>query len=344
MNRKFSSLIILALMLLPSFLYSQNKTGTAGMTFLKLDVSARANAMGGAFIGLSDDASTLFYNPAGLTNLKTQDFILTHNTYLADIQFTYMGYVYPLNEYSAFGVQASYLTTGDMDETGFIENQYFGVNSGRTFSCYDMMIGASYATKLTEKFFVGGTLKFVSEGLANEQEWTIAGDVATYYDTKWKSLIFGMSIRNFGGNLEYLKEETPLPMTFIFGVGFTPIDDGVNKLHVLVEAGHPSDNGEFMILGLEYGFSDMFFLRLGRRLDGTENWFTTSEINQYADFDPSVGTGETIDKPEDEINWAGSTVGLGFKYDEMGIKVDYAFESYGYLGTTHMITLGYSLK
>ena len=52
------------------FALAQDKAGTAGMTFLKMDVTARANSLGGSFIGLSDDASCLYYNPAGMMNLK----------------------------------------------------------------------------------------------------------------------------------------------------------------------------------------------------------------------------------------------------------------------------------
>ena len=66
------------------------------MPFLKMDVTARAFAMGGAFIGLSDDASTLYYNPAGLMNLKAMEVVASHNMYLADIQYSYLGVTYPM--------------------------------------------------------------------------------------------------------------------------------------------------------------------------------------------------------------------------------------------------------
>ena len=48
--------------------YAQ-KIAQATMGFLNIDVGARASAMGGAFVTMSNDASDVFYNPAGLGNI-----------------------------------------------------------------------------------------------------------------------------------------------------------------------------------------------------------------------------------------------------------------------------------
>jgi hypothetical protein len=55
------------LLLLPGLLYGQAKVGTAGAQFLELGVSARAVAMGEAFVAVANDATAVYYNPAGLT-------------------------------------------------------------------------------------------------------------------------------------------------------------------------------------------------------------------------------------------------------------------------------------
>src|SRR5690242_1669090 len=43
-------------------------------------VGARQGGMGGAFIGLSDDIESVYYNPAGLGNLKTAGFTTMYQT------------------------------------------------------------------------------------------------------------------------------------------------------------------------------------------------------------------------------------------------------------------------
>ncbi len=334
--KRLTVLIILAGLM---SVFAQDKAGTAGMTFLKLDVTARGTALGGAFIGLSDDASTLYYNPAGLVNLNNIEMIASHNFYAADIQYSFAGAVYPLPAMNAAaGLQFGYLTTGEMDET----TPSHPTGTGRTFSASDMFIGASYAQRLTTKFSVGGTLKFIVESLAGETVYVGSGDIGTYYDTEWQSLIFGMSIRNFGTNYSYIREDTPLPMLFVFGASWTPVDDGVNKLVTLFEAAHPSDNAEYITLGLEYSYNDMFFARFGRRIDNDEYWLLKSS---NVDFPDSANPEDPeLKYTESGINMMGTGLGLGFKMNDLGIKLDYAWKHMGYLGMTHMITFGYELR
>ena len=55
--------------------------GTAGAQFLKIPVGARESAMAGAVIANTSDATSLFWNPAGITGVKTNDLGFSH-TYL----------------------------------------------------------------------------------------------------------------------------------------------------------------------------------------------------------------------------------------------------------------------
>ncbi|MDD3043981.1 MAG: PorV/PorQ family protein [Candidatus Delongbacteria bacterium] len=331
--------LLLAMILLPIDSFAQDKAGTAGMTFLKMDVSARATALAGSFIGLSDDASCLYYNPSGMMNLKNMEFAASYNMYAADVQYTYMAGTYPLPMLNASaGVQVAYLTTGDMDETTPLNPE----GTGRTFGASDLMIGLSYAQMLTPKFYVGGTLKMINENLADESVFVLAGDVGTYYNTGWRSLIFGMSIRHFGSNFTYLDEDSPLPMLFVFGVSYTAMDDGVNKIVTLAEAAHPSDNSEYVTLGCEYSYNDMFFARIGRKIDNDEYWIMKDDS---VDFPENADPADPELNYEDSgINWMGTSLGLGFKMNNLGMKVDYSWKHMGYLSSTHMITLGYTIR
>jgi len=51
--------------------------------FMSIDVSARAQAMGGAFSSLSDDVYATFYNPAGLVQVQSMQIGFTHFFYIA---------------------------------------------------------------------------------------------------------------------------------------------------------------------------------------------------------------------------------------------------------------------
>lgn len=334
------TVLVLLVIVLQMVAFGQNKTGTAGVTSLKFDPSARANALGGAYIALAEGADALAYNPAGMIQNKGIDVVASYMNYIDGISYTYLGGVKSLSVANAIGAQLYYMSTGDMDET----TPTNPTGTGRTFQSYDLVLGLSYAQMLRPNFYVGGTLKYIQEQLAPELEdgkgsyieTAIAGDVGTYYNTGWKSLIFGMSIRNFGNNMKFIKEETPLPMTFVFGVGFTPLNDDVNRVNLLIEAGHPSDNGEYVVLGAEYIYkmgNNSFSLRAGRKIDGTENALFKDEMNKNI---------ENSDYSKGGFNLNGTACGLGMKFGSF--KMDYSFEHYGYLGFINMVSLGYELK
>ena len=60
--------------------FAQNPNlGTSGAQFLQLPVGARAEAMSGAIIGLTDDASAVFWNPAGIVKVNN---VQAHFSYM----------------------------------------------------------------------------------------------------------------------------------------------------------------------------------------------------------------------------------------------------------------------
>jgi long-subunit fatty acid transport protein len=58
--------------------------GTTGANGIKLSAGARPEGMGGAFVGVADDISAIFWNPAGLSMLGSQEGSFMHTAYLAE--------------------------------------------------------------------------------------------------------------------------------------------------------------------------------------------------------------------------------------------------------------------
>jgi len=70
--------------------------------FMAIDVSARAQALGGAFTAMSDDVYASFYNPAGLVQVDGLQVGFTHTQqFLSSINYDYLGVARP---FSANGV------------------------------------------------------------------------------------------------------------------------------------------------------------------------------------------------------------------------------------------------
>jgi len=95
--------------------------GTTGAASLKVPSGARPAAMGDAFVGLADDANSLFWNPAGLALVEARQVSLMHTQYLVDTSYQFLGYAQPLALpflKGGMAVAVNTLSYGDMKLTG----------------------------------------------------------------------------------------------------------------------------------------------------------------------------------------------------------------------------------
>ncbi len=270
------------------------KVGFSGAQFLKIDVGARGFAMGSSVDPVINDASAVFWNPAGLTNSDKKNLFTSKTSWLAGINHMATSYSMPIKSYipGYFAISFVGLTTDKMKETT-IE---FQNGTGEYFSVNDISIGLAYAIKLTDKFRFGIHAKLVNEnlvqGLPNIEEGygtgsTWAVDVGTLFHTGYKTITIGMSIRNFGPEMQldgtYIdydegeevvdsSNEEPiqnsfrpygLPLTFRFGISANPFKTNTSNLLVSIVGEHPADNIERINVGAEYTLMKFFVGRAG---------------------------------------------------------------------------------
>src|SRR4030067_2937381 len=96
--------------------WGQAKVGTAGAQFLEVGISARAVAMGEAFTSIVDDASSVYYNPAGLALVPGREVMVSHVLYVADINYSFVALAFPVDKLGGtVGVAAYYMDIGQMD-------------------------------------------------------------------------------------------------------------------------------------------------------------------------------------------------------------------------------------
>jgi hypothetical protein len=229
--------------------------GTAGAAFLNIGMGTRASGMGGAFTGISDDASAIYYNPAGLTQLRMKELSLLHTRWLGDVEAQYLGLATPFGEESAFGISGTYLHTED------IERDILGEEKG-IFQDYYKNLALSYARAITRDLSIGGTLKWIHGSLAEYGATTYGLDMGFLYTTPLRGLTLGATIQNLGWGMKFIEEEDPLPLNFRFGLGYRPIEEIILGLDLRSPLGggrsHLGLGGEYRIakiLNLRAGFS-----------------------------------------------------------------------------------------
>jgi hypothetical protein len=245
------------------------KVGTFDGQFLKIGVGARAEGMGGAFVGVADDATALFWNAAGIARIESDKSELTfsHANWPAELSFDQVGYVFHLKKIpGAFGAQIRALTMNPMVETTAYQPDPT-VGDGNSFDAGYLAAGLSYARSLTDKFSAGVTMNMIHEGLAEFSQQTFAFDVGTLYDVGTAGMKIGMAISNIGSQVKFIDREARIPAIFRVGTSATLLQSQDQKLIGSFEFSHPPDNAERLNVGAEYAFRKYVFLRGGYNIN-----------------------------------------------------------------------------
>jgi len=308
------------------------KTGTTAAKFLSIGIGPRANAMGGAFTSIVDDASALYWNPAGAASLDQYEAMFTHTNLFKDldISLNYAAIVVPTDGWGNFGVSVTALDYGTMDVT----TEYYPEGTGEKFSASSYAFALSYARNITEDFTAGITIKYIRELIFNSSADGIAFDVGTIFNTPFYGIKFSSIITNYGPKLQmsgedllirydsdpsrngnnetvdgYIKTdkfELPLKLQIGLSKDFQFLED--QRLTIAVDATHANDNAEYINVGGELAlFNNLLYFRGGYKA--------------------------LFLKDSQE----GLTLGVGINYglDVITVAFDYAFQEYGFLGNTH---------
>jgi hypothetical protein len=339
MKNRLTIFFILISLILPQvfaqgFISDVSKKGTTAAPFLSIGQGARAIAMGSAFVGVVNDVSSIYWNPAGLTKTEGINVLFDHTLWLADIKYNYFAASYNLGSYGVIGFSFTGSDIGEMNVTTIDKPE----GTGETFSATQGALSLAYAIQLTENFSIGFNPKFIYESIWKMNASAFALDLGVQYVTPFDGAILAMSISNFGTSMQllgnsnlvlhdldpensgnngkipaYLETNSwALPLTFRVGVAYQPIKTEMHKITLAVDAMHPSDNYESINVGAEYAYNDFVFFRGGYKslfLDTSEESFS---------------------------------VGFGIKQLLIGnvaMKIDYAYQDFGRFSDIQKFTL-----
>lgn len=322
--------ILILILLVSEFALAQSPNlGASGAQFLQIPIGARAEAMGGAIIGLSDDASSVFWNPSGIVKVNNFQAFFSYIDWFNLFDVNAASLVYNAGDAGTFAASMLIFSTGKMEITTETEPN----GTGRYFDAGDLALGISYARYLTDRFNVGLSIKYVNQRIWNETASGIAFDIGTQYKLDFQNLTIAMSMTNFGGDMKFdgpdldltyrrndnfptsrltpgrlTTEEYPLPLNFQVGIGFDVFEADFVKMKGAIDVTHPNDNNERAHFGTEFSFFDRLFLRGGYKLN-------------YDDQSYAFGAGANL-------LWSGNA-----------IYFDYAYSIYDILPSVHRISL-----
>jgi hypothetical protein len=169
--------------------------------FLSIGVGADALAQGNAFVAQTSGASSIFWNPAGLTSVnKWLDLSLMHSEYFAGIaKYDHIGIAHALNKKSAAGFSFIRFAVDDIPNTTELIDNSGNINYDNisTFTAADYAFLFSYARKLDYTgLSVGGNFKLIHRRVGDfAQSWGFGLDAGAQLQKgeHWK---FGVVARD----------------------------------------------------------------------------------------------------------------------------------------------------
>ncbi len=267
--------------------YAQNNVATTSAAFLEIGPGARSLGMGSAYVSVADDASSIYWNPAGMANVSNPQVQSYYAPWLVETQFYYNTAVVPMGQFGSIGLSFTAVTMDEMMVRTVQEPEPDAY--GQKFDAGNIAMGIAYAKKLTDRFSFGFQTKFIQESIWQMKAQGFAVDIGTIFVTK-RDLNIGMSISNYGGKMGmegvntlvdididetiygnndridgYLStSQWPLPLIFRFGLSKTFTLSPIINCLVAVDAIHPNNNPEYLNIGFEYSLMDIIFIRTGK--------------------------------------------------------------------------------
>jgi long-subunit fatty acid transport protein len=305
-SRGFS--LVTALLILSCFVHAGNYAGG----FLSIGVGARALAMGGAFCAVADDASAIYWNPAGMTSIKGAEVssIKLIDQAGIDSNYTYISAAYNSGENTGtFGVSFLNQAFNNVIITDSQGKQAGGattVSDNTVYVAYAKRINAWLSAGVTAKVLFGsyptGSISPGYNGLGEDAGVSIdMGAVSTAL----KGLKAAINIENiytfmnWGSGGGFLGGVETVEPNLKSGISYTPFCDALKgmKSALTIAADYDTAYSGGYHFGAEYLWNDMIALRAG--------------VQGY------------VSSPAQPAQDAGWSLGAGMKW--YFIQVDYAY-------------------
>lgn len=249
----------------PAFFSSQNEN-TRGPSILKRDVGVRAMGLGGAYVGIADDASALYWNPSGIQRIPRQEVQFMHADIFVDQTEDFLAYVRPhwrRGERETFGLTISRLAQGNLEVIDEGE-------SAGTAEPSETVVGVSYARPFGSGAW-GLTGKWVRQDLFDQQGNAYALDLG--YQARVRDWGYGLALANMGTTMTLGDVRTELPLVLRAGAARKNLLVGRGALALAAQVDLPADDRLRGRLGVEWArpFAEVWrgALRSGYRTDGS---------------------------------------------------------------------------
>ena len=322
----------MSLYAVPSFAGNEDRAGQAGANELLINPWARTAGWGGCNIALVRGVESLGLNVAGMGHNKGTEIVFAQTDWLkgSDIKISSFGLAQKVGESGSMGINVSSMKFGEIDRT--TETQPDGGLG--TFAPQFLTIGFSYAKEFSNSIYGGMSIRMISESINDVKAQGVVVDAGIQYIIGFNeakdNLKFGISLRNVGtpmkfdgeglsyrndnagANINVLQQQRverfEMPSLVAIGVSY---DIKLNEDHRITPAASFTSNSfirDQIGMGAEYGFRQLFMVRLGYTVDKKDkNAIFDEEIAALIGFSAGVSVQVPLGK-------SGKSFGIDYGY------------------------------
>ena len=178
---------------------ASSDAGSPG-AFLRFGSSARSLALGGAVAAIGDDAATAYWNPAGLSQLRTMELTAMNATLFMDTRYNFVSFGLPSEGKGVFAFSGTFTTSGEFQRA----TDMFDMDE--TFSEKEGIFSLSYA-RGGPRLGWGLSVKSVTQDIGGSSGSGFGADVGIYLRPD-RRMSLGLSMQNLL-QPELTLEETP---------------------------------------------------------------------------------------------------------------------------------------
>ena len=273
------------------------RVGTRGANFLEIGLGARAMGMAGGYASLAEGMSAMYWNLAGTADVQNvAGGVNFTNLYGSNgLDFLWGGALMPVGG-GVVGIQVGQLSSGSITRTSYEYPDGGDPTIGNTFEFTASTAGLSYARRLTDRLNVGVGFKYATEGIPGANAKYFGGDFGVKFRTGLYGSTIGAALANVGSSGQYEGTLVHANTFNAFTVGQVPVEFSTDKFEMptvfrfsvmtdllggpealvsqssqygsfraVLEFQNAMDTDLQYVIGGEYGFRNMVFLRAGRR-------------------------------------------------------------------------------
>lgn len=255
--KKLGLTVSVLFFLMSSFAPAREGSSGTSSLFL-LGAGTRAVGMGGSFVSIADDASAVFWNPAGLARLSFGELDFSHVTLPEGSEYDFAGAAYPTVHAGSFAL--GFLRVGT---DGIFSRDSRAADLGSTsFSETQFLLGYGYP--LFKFVKVGGTFKLYNQSLAGYSANAVGADVGILFEP-YPDFYLGLNAQDVvPSDLQLKDAKESVPRNFKAGASYLlPLGQSPWGVRVAVDAEKSENAPVAWHSGAELSYLGYFFLRGG---------------------------------------------------------------------------------